>query len=697
MKPGGETANGMNWGEIQIPFTCTAADTLATCPIRTNTKFDTVRNFTHYLRPGDHLLTTGDTSSVAAMSPRNRLSVVYVNDAAAARTVRLDLSGFDRVPSGTTVTPVVTSASGALVTGRPVRVRDRSALIAVPARSVTTLLVDRPVSGVAHAVPLVQPGHVYRLQGVGSGTSLTPSADGAALAIRTDDPADTHQVWTLRPVAATRAGGWVRHSGVPTGNRTRYTIATVTGQRRLATVDGSLTTVAVTAACVAAGPGEQWILSTTGDGTYTLVNVGSGRLLDVGGGATADGSPVGVWLPNSDVNQRWRIVDETVLGIADVHVFTPVGRAPVLPSTVVPRFRDGSRGSLPVIWRMPRGYAWRHRGTVTVPGVATDALGRAHRVRAEVRVDVVVATLASRAKTYVGGTPELPPTVTAVTRDGYRTQRPVVWDAVPSGGTDRAGVVVVTGHADAGDGRRLAATLRLQVTEPVLADAALAPGVSVEASFTEPGYSPAKLVNGDLTDKAWSNWRSGTVNPSDTLTVTLPAAQTVARVVTHFYSDWGRDSYARSLRVDVRTDTGAWSDVSGPVSVPSGRPAPAVAVAVPVSAGKSRAVRVVLDARPGLYMTVSEIEVLTPSAPGRSSDARASSISLDGRPLTGFTSEVADYTVRTRRHRPVVTAVATDPYARVAITQATRRTPTATVIVTSEDGSATRTYRIRFR
>ncbi|MDF2807873.1 MAG: hypothetical protein K0S43_2819, partial [Cellulosimicrobium sp.] len=68
MAPGGESANGMNWGEIQIPFDCTAEDTLETCPIYTNTKYWATQNFTHYIEPGDSLIRSDDASSTAAVS-----------------------------------------------------------------------------------------------------------------------------------------------------------------------------------------------------------------------------------------------------------------------------------------------------------------------------------------------------------------------------------------------------------------------------------------------------------------------------------------------------------------------------------------------------------------------------------------------------------------------------------------------------
>ncbi len=85
MKPGGESAEGGNWGSIQLPFSCTAEDTLETCPIRTNTKFDTARNFTHFIQPRDRLIKTDDTSSAAAVTRDGKgASLVHVKRTAEA-------------------------------------------------------------------------------------------------------------------------------------------------------------------------------------------------------------------------------------------------------------------------------------------------------------------------------------------------------------------------------------------------------------------------------------------------------------------------------------------------------------------------------------------------------------------------------------------------------------------------------------
>ncbi|MGK5498080.1 RICIN domain-containing protein [Streptomyces sp. URMC 125] len=294
MKPGGEFPQGGNWGSIQLPFDCTAGDTLETCPIRTNTKFDTARNFTHHIRPGDRLVKVDDASSAAAVG-RGGATVVHVNDSAGPRTVTLDLAKFGRVARDATVTPVVTSADGALVRHAPVRVADRRAAYTVPAESVTTFLVEG-VSGVARDAAAIRKGHAYRLGGVQSGKALTVSGDGTGVVIRAADPARTDQLWRLEPLPGDPRAG---------DNRRRHTLTSAADGRRLAVRDGRL----VLEDDRRRDPAAQWIASTTGDGSWTLVNAAGGRLLEVAGQATHEGAAVSVWPPNSGPNQRWTLTD----------------------------------------------------------------------------------------------------------------------------------------------------------------------------------------------------------------------------------------------------------------------------------------------------------------------------------------------------------------------------------------------------
>ncbi|WP_190242958.1 Ig-like domain-containing protein [Arthrobacter globiformis] len=672
MKPGGESAIGSNWGEIQLPFDCAAGDTLESCPIYTNTKYNTARNFTHFIKPGDRLVKVDDLNSAAAVSDSGA-TVVHVNDSKQQRPVALDLSRFGAIQGNATVTPVTSDASGALVEGEPVAVgKDRTAVLTVPAESVTTFLVNG-VHGVAKDAALVQADHVYSLKGVESGKSLTQGT-GSTAVIRSGAGAD--QQWNIRRLSGENS------------SRARYAIETADGGRQLAVVDG--TPQLVPAEATPAEP-SQWTMSTTGDGTYTFVNAANDRLLEVGGHATADGSPVTLWTANSGENQRWHVIDETVQGFQSVTAFTVPGTTPQLPATVVPVYRDGARGTLPVTWTMPPESRWSKPGTVEVHGTATDVLGAARPVTARVTVDTLVSTLPARAKTYVGGTPALPATVTAVTAGGSKVERPVVWDAAPA--FTETGVASVAGTADAADGRTLPATVRVQVTAGTADNVADDGGATFSASFTEPGYGTAGLGNGNLTDKAWSNWKSGTKNTTDTLSVSLPQQKTVSGVKVHFYRDGSTDSYAQSLQVQTKAADGTWKNAGASVQVPGGSPAPVVTV--PVANVDTKDVRVVLAARTNTHMTVSEVQVLA-TAPGQSSDAVAAGISVNGQPLAGFDPDVTAYRADAQGGRQEVTATAADPYATVTVQPADKQTGKAVVTVKSEDGSQNRTYDVVF-
>jgi hypothetical protein len=148
---------------------------------------------------------------------------------------------------------------------------------------------------VAPDAALAQPGHAYRLQGVQSGRSLAPSPDATGVVIRTTDPARTDQLWSIEQLT----GGL--------GNRERYAVVNAATGTRLAVRDNE----AVLEGGSSSDPAAQWMMSTTGDGTYTLVNVATGRLVDVAGQSTGDGARVSTWTPNSGDNQRWAVVDET--------------------------------------------------------------------------------------------------------------------------------------------------------------------------------------------------------------------------------------------------------------------------------------------------------------------------------------------------------------------------------------------------
>ncbi|GAA3888409.1 RICIN domain-containing protein [Streptomyces lacrimifluminis] len=295
MKPGGESAKGGNWGSIQLSFSCKKTDTLASCPIYTNTKFDTARNFTHFIKPGDKLIKVDDTSSAAAVTKDGKgASLVHVNSTTAARDVTIDLSKFRTVKGNATVTPTVTSADGKLKRQAPVKVVDGKATYTVPAQSVTSFAV-KGVSGVAKNAGLFSKGHSYTLTGVQSGKAVTVAANGKSLVIGSANGTVAQQ-WQLD----------ARHGDK--GARQRYVFANPAEGKRLAVRDNVPVVESDTGK---RDPATEWIMSTTGDGTWTLINVATGRLLEVGGQATTEGAAVTTWLANSGSNQRWRVTDVT--------------------------------------------------------------------------------------------------------------------------------------------------------------------------------------------------------------------------------------------------------------------------------------------------------------------------------------------------------------------------------------------------
>ncbi len=78
-------------------------------------------------------------------------------------------------------------------------------------------------------------------------------------------------------------------------------------------------------------------------------------------------------------------------------------------------------------------------------------------------------------------------------------------------------------------------------------------------------------------------------------------------------------------------------------------------------------------------------------------DATLSDLMVDGMTVTDFDAATETYTVAlSSTELPVVTAMATNPYASVSISDVTSLPGSATVTVTSEDGSSTMTYTITF-
>ena len=142
-------------------------------------------------------------------------------------------------------------------------VQDGTASATLPARSITTYVLDQKGHGTSAVTGA--------LQGRQSGKCLTADSSGAAISSCTGGP---EQVWSYD------------------------------AKGRLKGVNGYLT---AGSSGLATSPeptpdaSRRWLLNSNGQ----VVSEASGQCLDVGGQATADGSKVGLWTCNGGTNQAW--------------------------------------------------------------------------------------------------------------------------------------------------------------------------------------------------------------------------------------------------------------------------------------------------------------------------------------------------------------------------------------------------------
>ncbi|MFI1978128.1 RICIN domain-containing protein [Streptomyces wedmorensis] len=284
MTPGRENSN---WGLIQTDFTPADA---ATEPIRKNKKYWALANYTKFVRPGARVINTDNADTFAALRPAGQGAVVvHTNPTNEPQRLTLNLSGFQTVGTGA-VERYTTDGTKNLQRESDLTPAGKTLTATVGAGSVTTFVLPS-ATGVNASDTTAPTGAARQLLNDNSGKALAVATSGgqSTLVQRNSSPTTTSQQWTFTKLAST---DW--------GNTAAYRITSVANGKALAAQGDSL-------ALVDAGTSaeQKWMLSTTGEGHYTLVNSASGKLLDVSGQSTSDGAPVGVYRPTTGSNQSW--------------------------------------------------------------------------------------------------------------------------------------------------------------------------------------------------------------------------------------------------------------------------------------------------------------------------------------------------------------------------------------------------------
>jgi len=601
------------------------------CSIVTNSKYDVIRNYTHYINPGDRIVQTTSGNATAALDGNGDggLSVVYANSGATPKTVRLDLSDFASVAPNTLVTPIVTTqaatvndTSTALVAGTPVVIdtATRSATLTVPARSVTTFEITNGLSGVAADAYAFEDGQRYQIAS-STGTVLTegPStvsatAPGAATA------AVAGQLFTAHRVA-----------GAATDDDQTFVLEAPSGKFLTASAVGTLALTTSSLAQAGANPEATWYLHTTDGKTWDLLSKASARVL------SASGTVVSTATASGDASQRWTFRSTTPSGAVTQVLATPVGAVPTLPAQVVPTYPWGDGVPVDVTWSttsLPGDVS--HAGTVTVNGTATDVYGNAFTAQTLVVVGAYSATQAASLDAVAGTTlaaltSQAPPTVAAtIGENPQQFPAAVTWDwgGLTDASLAHAGILTVHGTAASNDpgGPAVAAVLTVKVYEVGASGNLLAASntsSTLVISHTEgghPEYANGSLLrDGNTTNKAWTNWN----NQSPTVTMDAlfraSAGGSQLAVVTgltfSFYRDSSSATWPATYTLQrLAADGTTWVDVPGyaaPVAVPgaNGSTAPTLTVTFPAPV-VTTGLRISLnDAVSGTYMAGSELQV----------------------------------------------------------------------------------------
>ncbi|HEX5856595.1 MAG TPA: glycoside hydrolase [Microbacterium sp.] len=703
-----ERVEKLNWGSVFIDFDCNAEGDSArrlaageadpSCKVLTNAKYNTLRNYTHHIRPGDHLIPTDNTQTTAAVDgDGSGATLVHINSATSARSLTIDLSRFADIAPGASVTPIVTTESpaadptaNALVQGTavPVDAATRTATIEVPAKSVTTLLISG-VSGAAEGGTFSD-GAKYQLVGQQSGKALTAPA-GAGPTITT--PGTTQA--TAQPQV------WTSHVLSGEGTSTAR-IALQNGDGRFLASQGTSTAlVSATVEQAASTPALQWMPNTTDGRSFSLLNVAAERVLDVNGQGTADGTAVGLWTSNNGTNQQWTLQSTAIAQVRGVATSTLTGTAPALPARVTIVYGQGVERTAPVTWSIA-GADWSTPGVRTITGQGTDAFGASFETTATVDVGSFGRTDPVSVTTVAGVRLDAlrqiaPATVPAQVGSGEsRTPAAVTWnwDGLDDADFAALGAVEVSGTAVSNDPSAPALPATLTVILTAATERNVAPESTPSATFTEsPSYAVTRTINGIPDDKGWSNWRSGTKNVQDTLTYALAQPEQLTKARIRFFKDGSSATWAQSLRVEHRTGTGAWTS-AGTIAIDVPLAGPAPVIEVPLAGVRADQVRVVMDARPQTHLIVSEVELIA-LRPGPSGVADVAVITADGVPLAGVAGDVTAYTVeRDGDTWPRLAAVAVDSKADVRVTQPSAdNAGQGTIVVTAPSGAA-RTYTV---
>lgn len=375
-----------------------------------------------------------------------------------------------------------------------------------------------------------------------------------------------------------------------------------------------------------------------------------------------------------------------------------MGTKPELETTVTGTMSDGSKQEGTIDWKLTED-VYNHPGEYVLDG--TMKFGKEEvAVSANLHVKPIIVAVQNYTRATVKGlVPTLPSTLAGILPDGTSYGAyPVTWDSIKESDLENVGdVVKVKGKVDV-EGKEMTATATIRVAEGEVKEAVnIAPKYkTLKESCGEPADNLLSIVDGvnnvlDRPNMRWTNWNDHLLNSSPTITFTWDEVYELASIKAWFFGDVNVKA-PESVTIAVSEDGENFKEVE---FTHNDYQVNQKSELVFNEVQKAKALRFTMKQVGTGYVGLTELEIWT-SEKGYTSNktAELEELKVDGTAVEGFAADKYEYTVVVDKVDQAVVDAAAKDNASVMVVPFNKDN-VVKVIVTSEDGKTTNTYKIK--
>lgn len=375
-----------------------------------------------------------------------------------------------------------------------------------------------------------------------------------------------------------------------------------------------------------------------------------------------------------------------------------MGTKPELETTVTGTMSDGSKQEGTIDWKLTED-VYNHPGEYVLDG--TMKFGKEEvAVSANLHVKPIIVAVQNYTRATVKGlVPTLPSTLAGILPDGTSYGAyPVTWDSIKESDLENVGdVVKVKGKVDV-EGKEMTATATIRVAEGEVKEAVnIAPKYkTLKESCGEPADNLLSIVDGvnnvlDRPNMRWTNWNDHLLNSSPTITFTWDEVYELASIKAWFFGDMNVKA-PESVTIAVSEDGENFKEVE---FTHNDYQVNQKSELVFNEVQKAKALRFTMKQVGTGYVGLTELEIWT-SEKGYTSNktAELEELKVDGTAVEGFAADKYEYTVVVDKVDQAVVDAAAKDNASVMVVPFNKDN-VVKVIVTSEDGKTTNTYKIK--